>query len=1184
MSITIPPVPYNTPISGPSGLLTVPWIAWYRQLFLSIGGNLPNFLTNPMTTLGDLLYGGTDGIATRLPGNTSNAREFLMSQGSGTIAAAPFYGALQAADIPALNYVTSVAMTVPAFLSIAGSPITSSGTLAVTLATQVKNLVFAGPSSGSDAAPTFRAIVNADLPSYTQYNIPVGTGSAGLGVIAPSSTTGIALVSAGSSANPVFGSIALGASGAVSGTLPNANTTATNANTPSTIVARDGSGNFSAGTITASLTGHSSLDLVIANNLSDVNNANTSFNNISPMTTLGDMIYGGTSGAGTRLAGNTTSTKKFLSQTGTGSASVAPGWNVIDTADLPTIILTGDITGSNSGGSVTTTVAKIAGTVVSGTTGTTNAVFSNAPILTSPVVGTQSQLDGSTKAASTAYVDTAVANAVAGVNPAVAVQAATTAAGDTSGFTYNNGVSGVGATFTGTANTAITIDGYTFTALGQRLLVKNDTQSPSGAFNGIYYVTQVQTTLLAPILTRALDYNSPSDMNNTGAIPVINGTANGTTSWVLTSLVVTVGTTPLTFTEFTRNPADYLLKANNLSDVSTKATAFNNLSPMTTAGDVIYGGASGVGTRLGIGTQYQVFQAGATNPAYGAVQLAQSAAVTGVLPNANTTAASANTLSAIVARDGSGNFIAGTITAALTGNVTGNCSGTSLSFTGSLTGDVGGTYGATTIGSGKVTNGMLAGSIAASKLVGTDIATVGTITAGVWTGTTIAIANGGTGVTSVTTAPAASTFAGWDANKNLSANNHIPGFRTQATANSTLTLVVGDAFLQVFTGTTAGQIVSLATTSIVAGQGYFLVNLSNQSITVNSSAGNLVQTMAASSVVNLIPVVATPTTAANWAAIYSTQSAGGGSVTSVATGSVNGLSFTGGPITTSGTLTPVLTAPTAQRFTAAPTGATNYTFTITSHAFTRGDTYTNNGSTFTVLSASATSTTVFMSGTGTPAASGTLTWASGGGSGNITFSAFTGAYVLPSPTPLYLKVRMSGGGGGGSGGGSGASTVGGTGGSTTFGATLTAGGGSGGTTYNLGGGGSGAGGTNTNSLTGAITLVNAPGGAGSPGQDAVHCAGGTGGANIFGGNGAGGTDGVAGTAGTVNTGGGGGGGGDSGAASNGGGGSGGYLEVFVPSPSSLYQVTIGASGTAGASTHSGGAGGTGIVVIEESYQ
>jgi hypothetical protein len=44
----------------------------------------------------------------------------------------------------------------------------------------------------------------------------------------------------------------------------------------------------------------------------------------------------------------------------------------------------------------------------------------------------------------------------------------------------------------------------------------------------------------------------------------------------------------------------------------------------------------------------------------------------------------------------------------------------------------------TTGDTGTVTNTMLAGSIAASKLVGTDIATVGTITAGTWHGTAIA--------------------------------------------------------------------------------------------------------------------------------------------------------------------------------------------------------------------------------------------------------------------------------------------------------------------------------------------------------------------------------------------------------------------------------------------------------------
>lgn len=60
--------------------------------------------------------------------------------------------------------VTSVDMTVPSILSVSGNPITGAGTLAVTLATEVKNKVFVGPATGSDATPTFRLLVGADLP------------------------------------------------------------------------------------------------------------------------------------------------------------------------------------------------------------------------------------------------------------------------------------------------------------------------------------------------------------------------------------------------------------------------------------------------------------------------------------------------------------------------------------------------------------------------------------------------------------------------------------------------------------------------------------------------------------------------------------------------------------------------------------------------------------------------------------------------------------------------------------------------------------------------------------------------------------------------------------------------------------------------------------------------------------
>lgn len=61
-----------------------------------------------------------------------------------------------------------------------------------------------------------------------------------------------------------------------------------------------------------------------------------------------------------------------------------------------------------------------------------------------------------------------------------------------------------------------------------------------------------------------------------------------------------------------------------------------------------------------------------------------------------------------------------------------------------------GNTGVFAIGSSKVINAMLAGSIAASKLVGTDIATLGTITSGTWAGTTIAVNHGGTSLATLT--------------------------------------------------------------------------------------------------------------------------------------------------------------------------------------------------------------------------------------------------------------------------------------------------------------------------------------------------------------------------------------------------------------------------------------------------
>lgn len=66
---------------------------------------------------------------------------------------------------PGSGTVTSVGLTMPAIFSVTGSPVTGSGSLAASLATQTANLVWAGPSTGSPAAPTFRSLVYNDLPT-----------------------------------------------------------------------------------------------------------------------------------------------------------------------------------------------------------------------------------------------------------------------------------------------------------------------------------------------------------------------------------------------------------------------------------------------------------------------------------------------------------------------------------------------------------------------------------------------------------------------------------------------------------------------------------------------------------------------------------------------------------------------------------------------------------------------------------------------------------------------------------------------------------------------------------------------------------------------------------------------------------------------------------------------------------
>lgn len=89
-----------------------------------------------------------------------------------------------------VSAVTSVGLSLPSLFTIAGSPITTTGTLSATLATQTSNTIFAGPSTGSPTAPTFRTLVAADIPALPASIISSGViSSARLGTGTADSTT-----------------------------------------------------------------------------------------------------------------------------------------------------------------------------------------------------------------------------------------------------------------------------------------------------------------------------------------------------------------------------------------------------------------------------------------------------------------------------------------------------------------------------------------------------------------------------------------------------------------------------------------------------------------------------------------------------------------------------------------------------------------------------------------------------------------------------------------------------------------------------------------------------------------------------------------------------------------------------------------------------------------------------------
>jgi hypothetical protein len=406
----------------------------------------------------------------------------------------------------------------------------------------------------------------------------------------------------------------------------------------------------------------------------------------------------------------------------------------------------------------------------------------------------------------------------------------------------------------------------------------------------------------------------------------------------------------------------------------------------------------------------------------------------------------------------------------------------------------------------------------------------------------------------------ASSIVSRNAAANIAARTFSPAFNTTVTSGGTTTLTSNSNGTQVFTGTSNQTLVMpLASTLANVGTQYWIKNKSTGIITVNSSGGNLIQTMAPSSSLNLTQASSAGTTAASWVGSYVID---------------------GGGVAAATVFYPAY----PRKITSTSTAYHSYWFAGTGVSATAGAVYSHNGGNYQVTQTVASSSSVHLVGvsnTTLPLTSGTLTKVSGTGDTTITFASYR--------APLYVIGELVGGGGAGSGSGVGAASGGFPGTTTTWTSVASVSGGLGATrpqddAY------PGAGGNTINILSLGQEMVQMNGNSGtgafSYNVATAFTGGSAGGAGYFGGgSGQGGLP-------AANSGGGGAGGETTATAvlTGKGGGAGAYAKVLVPNPASLtvsWSMVIGLGGTggpAGTSGFAGKAGADGMITWLEVFQ